>query len=131
MAQKNGLSVPKVPSQMSQKSGNDQLTDKPPPIRSKFRNMFSLFCSQSDKTQQHHADVETGLEIDDEDNAEFYHFDHGSPLYYQTTDSLPRLRSEAIAERIYDISNKFWAEVFGSLNVVVVFFITFILQLYR
>lgn len=92
MVQKNSLSVPKVPSQMSQMFSNDQ-SDKPPPIRCKFRNMFSLFHSQSDKAQQH-RDVETGLEMDDEDNAEFYHFDNASPFYYQTPDFLPRLTNK-------------------------------------
>jgi hypothetical protein len=68
---------------------------------------------------------------EDDDNADLYHFDHGSPLYYRTTDSPPHLSSDIVAQRTFDFATKFWAEIFGSINVIVVFFITFLLQLYR
>ncbi|CRL03815.1 CLUMA_CG016963, isoform A [Clunio marinus] len=99
-------------------------------VSSKIHNMFSWFQI---KSKRRDCDVETGkdVEIDDEVNADFYCFDHGSMFYYRTTDCPPQLTSEIYAQRVFNFFTKFWAEIFGSINIVVTFFTTFGLQLYR
>lgn len=62
---------------------------------------------------------------------DFYHFEHEDFSYLKTTDNAPQLMSDEAAELVYRKATKFWAEVFGILNVVFAFFITFLLQFYR
>lgn len=75
------------------------------------------------------ANIEAGVE--EEENAEMYHFDHGSPSFYRTTDCPPYLVSELIAQHTQLQATKFWGEFFGFINVLVTFFITFFIQFYR
>lgn len=98
-------------------------------FRSKMRNMFSWFRKR--RNQSEHRDDEDDVQALNEENAEFYYFDHGSPCFYQTTDCPPHLISEIIAQRTTDLATKFWAEFFASLNIGVTFVVTFFMQFYR
>jgi len=66
-----------------------------------------------------------------EDKVIFYPFEHGCPEYYRTFDCPPHLISDMIAEQTTYHATRFWAEIFGFVNVGVIFFVTFFLQLYR
>lgn len=72
------------------------------------------------------VDIEKGT-----DNAELYHFDHGETSYYRTTDGLSHLTSDIVAQRVHDTFTRFWAEIFGFINVFVTLVITFLIQFYR
>lgn len=102
---------------------------RPRTVCSKMRNMFSFMRKpRSNSNRKDNDDVEQAL---DDDNAEFYYFDHGSPGFYRTTDCPPHLISEIIAQRTTNLATKFWAEFFASLNIGVTFIITFFMQFYR
>lgn len=101
---------------------------QPRRFRSKVRNMFACLHRSQSRTE-HNEDVEAGLS--NAHTTEVYHFDHGSSAYFQTTDCPPHLVSEIIAQRTTYHATKFWAEFFGSINIGVTFFVTFILQFYR
>lgn len=60
-----------------------------------------------------------------------YNFEHGCPEYYKTFDCPPHLISDVLAEQTLHHATRFWAEMFGFINIGVTFFITFLLQLYR
>jgi hypothetical protein len=96
-------------------------------FRSKVRNMFTWKITKATKQND---DIEVGEDNEDE-NAEIYHFDHGSPSFYRTTDCPPHLMSDMIAQRTNHFFTKFWAEFFGSINVVVTCLIAFLIQFYR
>lgn len=81
------------------------------------------------KENSRNIDIESGL--DERENAKVYSFDHGSPLFYQTTDWTPHLISDDVARRTQIKATKFWAEFFGFINVFVTFFVTFFIQFYR
>jgi len=109
-------------------------------VHSKLRNLFSCFLPSAASRQS--TNVVGGNDdnnnnnndeddYDDFENAEVYHFDHGSPSYFRTTDCPPHLISEMIAQRATHHATKFWAELFGSINICVTFFVTFLLQFYR
>lgn len=102
----------------------------PRAFKSKLRNIFSCFSVTPSMSAIHRTrDLEAGYE--EMENCEIYHFDHGSSKYYRTTDCPPHLISELIAQRTAYHATKFWAEFFGSINIGVTFFVTFLLQLYR
>lgn len=65
------------------------------------------------------------------ENMEIYYFDHGSPEFYRTTDCPPHLVTEALAQSTLHHATKFWAEIFGTINIGTTFVISFWLQLYR
>lgn len=60
-----------------------------------------------------------------------YYLDHGNCDYFATTDCPPQLRSERLAQQTIDWSTKFWAEIYGSIYIVVAFIIAFVLQTFR
>lgn len=60
-----------------------------------------------------------------------YEFVHGSPEYYKTFDCPPHLISDVLAEQTVHHATRFWAEMFGFINIGVTFFVTFLLQFYR
>lgn len=62
---------------------------------------------------------------------EKYYFDHGQENFYRTIDHLPELKTDKISQQLYLRFSKFWAEVFGLVNVFVACFVTFFIQLYR
>lgn len=64
-------------------------------------------------------------------NDEKYFFDHGNVDYFHTTDCPPHLVSEMIARQTSIHATKFWAEIFGTINIGVMFIVSFILQLYK
>ena len=106
---------------------NMDCKQKLPPhsVKSKMRNMFTWFNRKQSSTKLNN-DPE-----DDGENAEIYYFDHGSPLFYRTTDCPPHLISELIAQQTTYHATRFWAELFGSINIGVTFIVTFFLQFYR
>ncbi|XP_055546411.1 uncharacterized protein LOC129730817 [Wyeomyia smithii] len=65
------------------------------------------------------------------ENMEIYYFDHGRPEFYRTTDCPPHLVTEALAQSTHHHATKFWAEIFGTINIGATFVISFWLQLYR
>lgn len=60
-----------------------------------------------------------------------YNFEHGCPEYYKTFDCPPHLISDVLAEQTLHHATRFWAEMFGFINIGVTFFVTFLLQFYR
>uniref|UniRef100_A0A336MN72 CSON003382 protein n=1 Tax=Culicoides sonorensis TaxID=179676 RepID=A0A336MN72_CULSO len=60
-----------------------------------------------------------------------YDFEHGCPEYYKTFDCPPHLISDMLAEQTVHHATRFWAEMFGFINIGVTFFVTFLLQFYR
>ena len=91
----------------------------------KFRNIFSCFtCNSLEKV------CENG-EAEKLQKTEYYPFDHGDSKYYHTTDKAPQLVSDNAAEKVHAHATKFWAEVFGTLNIGVTFFLVFFIQFYR
>lgn len=101
------------------------------PRKKPLSSMFSWLKPRRDNSSRSKLklDVEAGL--DDKNKPLKYPFDFGSPLYYETTDSTPHLTADIVAQRSYNMATKFWAGVFASINIVVVFPLTFVLQLYR
>lgn len=119
---------PTVPPEIKESyQSNQGFQYNPRSVRNKVRKMFSCFRPSS--SSSHVDDAEK--DFNEGDNSEYYHFDHGSPSYYRTTDYPPHLLSEVIAHRTTAHATKFWAEFFGSVNVGVAFFITFFIQFYR
>jgi hypothetical protein len=101
---------------------------QPRSFRSKMCQIFARFRRPEKLNRHSSTDVEAQNE---REHAEFYHFDHGEPTYYRTTDCPPHLTSEIVAQRVHDTFTKFWAEFFGYINVLVTLVITFIIQFYR
>lgn len=60
-----------------------------------------------------------------------YPFDHGCAEYLRTHDCPPQILSLVLAEKATHYATRFWAEVFGSLQIAVAFVVTFLLQCYR
>lgn len=60
-----------------------------------------------------------------------YTFDHGCAEYLRTHDCPPEILSLVLAEKATHYATRFWAEVFGSLQIAVAFVVTFLLQCYR
>lgn len=110
---------------------NNDCKQKLPPqsVKSKMRNIFTWFNQKSSSTKCYNDRFHNAE--DDAENAEIYYFDHGSPLFYRTTDCPPHLISELIAQRTTYHATRFWAELFGSINIGVTFIVTFFLQFYR
>lgn len=139
----SAFSALNIPSQTAQKNNSleplgschSSQVFQPRSVRSKVHKMFSGWFQRRRSTpakynqEQPHDDAESGCS--DGENVETYHFDHGSTSYYRTTDCPPHLISEIIAQRTTFHATKFWAEFFGSINIIVTFIITFFLQFYR
>jgi hypothetical protein len=64
-------------------------------------------------------------------NGTHYFFLRGNEEFLSTTDNAPQLVMDNAAEQVSQAATKFWAELFGSVNVLVTFFIVFFLQLFR
>lgn len=62
---------------------------------------------------------------------EIYYFDHGNASYFRTTDCPPHIATEELAQQTIDCATKFWAELYGSLHIVVAFVVAFFLQTFR
>jgi hypothetical protein len=131
----NSANVQQVPSvqqanlinQVESYQSSDQF-QQPRTFHTKMRQIFSRF-RRSEKLNRHsNVDVEAQNETE---NGEFYHFDHGQPTYYRTTDCPPHLTSDIVAQRVNETFTKFWAEFFGYINVLVTLVITFLVQFYR
>lgn len=60
-----------------------------------------------------------------------YYFDHGNSGYYETTDCVPYIMTEMIADRTESYTTKFWAEIFGTVHIGFSFCTSFILQFFR
>lgn len=60
-----------------------------------------------------------------------YYFDHGCADFYETFDQPPNLMSDNLAEQTTQHAIQFWAEMFGFINVAMIFFLTFFLQLLK
>ncbi|CAO1302134.1 unnamed protein product [Diamesa hyperborea] len=101
-------------------------------VKSKMRNIFTCFNQKSSSTKCNNDRFHNAEDdAENAENAEIYYFDHGSPLFYRTTDCPPHLISELIAQRTTYHATRFWAELFGSINIGVTFIVTFFLQFYR
>lgn len=64
-------------------------------------------------------------------NIEIYYFDHGNSAYFHTTDCPPQLSSDKLAQITQDTATRFWAELYGSIHIVIAFMVAFLLQSYR
>lgn len=95
-------------------------------FREKVRQVFMRLRRPENCERNSCVDIEKGNE-----SAGFYHFDHGETSYYRTTDRLPHLTSDIVAQRVHDTFTRFWAEIFGFINVFVTLIITFLIQFYR
>uniref|UniRef100_T1H1X1 Uncharacterized protein n=1 Tax=Megaselia scalaris TaxID=36166 RepID=T1H1X1_MEGSC len=62
---------------------------------------------------------------------DIYYFDRGNAEFLRTTDGTPAVYSESLLNQTEYYANRVWAEIFGSLQIGVTFFISFVLQLYR
>lgn len=97
-----------------------------------------LFDKQkTDPTPEQYKELETqisqhqSIHEQKENNEILYHFEHGCPEYYRTFDCPPHLISDMIAQQTAFHATRFWAEIFGFINVGVTFFVTFFLQFFR
>ncbi|XP_058813713.1 uncharacterized protein LOC131677723 [Topomyia yanbarensis] len=106
-----------------------------PKIRKSLKRVFFNFNRKPCSVVDSSCLTTTELQDDDDnqqiENMEIYYFDHGSPEFYRTTDCPPHLVTEALAQSTYHHATKFWAEIFGTLNIGATFVISFWLQLYR
>ncbi|XP_058442960.1 uncharacterized protein LOC131425246 [Malaya genurostris] len=105
-----------------------------PKIRKSLKRVFFNFNRKSCPGTGTDFPTEEKRQNDDTDeieNMEIYYFDHGSPEFYRTTDCPPHLVTEVLAQSTYHHATKFWAEIFGTLNIGATFVISFWLQLYR
>lgn len=110
---------------------DNQESDKIQPPRKRplvFSNIRNMFQKRSEEVKQ--DKMETGLHPDEEHGKQ-YRFDHGDPAYYRTTDCPPPLLSDLAVKRVEAAATRFWAEIFGFLNIFVVFWLTGVLQLFR
>lgn len=82
-------------------------------------------CSNQDDENQRENNEEK------REKTEYYKFDQGEDDYLYTTDRAPLLISDQANELTFQKSTKFWAEVFGTINIGVTFILCFFLQLYR
>lgn len=117
-----------------QNSSDTTLDGKSKTNDGKLRKMFSCFTSNSnEKISEDCEEVKVDAQHSDEKSqkTEYYPFDHGDPKYYHTTDKAPQLVSDNAAEKVHEHATKFWAEVFGTLNIGVTFFLVFFIQFYR
>ena len=101
--------------------------------KDKIKAAFSSKRSKCDNSRfkefdSHQQNVKPKVDVE---NLEIYYFDHGSPDFFRTTDCPPHLVSEILAQQTYHHATKFWAEVFGTLNIGLTFIVAFLLQLYR
>jgi hypothetical protein len=100
---------------------------------SKVRAILARF-RRSDNDNEEEIDVERGenhqgkIQSPTED---FYFFNHGDPTCYQIIKSPPHLTSDIIAQRLHETFTKFWAEIFGYVNLLPTFITTFVIQLFR
>ena len=100
----------------------------------KIRKMFSCFTSNSLDANSENCDeikVDSQPSGEKSQKTEYYPFDHGDHQSYHTTDRAPQLVSDNAAEKVHEHATKFWAEVFGTLNIGVTFFLVFFIQFYR
>lgn len=102
---------------------------EPPPNPTKVRRSVKrVFFNFNRKSKQ---EVPPELPEQQFENMEVYYFDHGCPEFYRTTDCPPHLVTEALAQSTHHHATKFWAEMFGTVNIGTTFVISFWLQLYR
>ncbi|KXJ81853.1 hypothetical protein RP20_CCG017672 [Aedes albopictus] len=106
--------------------------------RKSLKRVFFNFNRKPVPVEQNHptdpnpsTKVDEDRDRDDYENMEIYYFDHGSPEFYRTTDCPPHLVTEALAQSTLHHATKFWAEIFGTINIGTTFVISFWLQLYR
>lgn len=62
---------------------------------------------------------------------DIYYFDRGNSDFLRTTDGTPAVYSETLLTQTEYYANRVWAELFGSLQIAVTFFLSFVLQFYR
>lgn len=94
-------------------------------------NKFDNFFSCADNAKSDNDDDANDADASDKSKPNVYCFDHGDCGYLRTTDNAPQLKADIASKRVFNMATRFWAEVFGFLNVGVTFFVVFFLQLYR
>lgn len=62
---------------------------------------------------------------------ELYHFDHGNATFFCTTDCQPTLHTDRLARETADTATRFWAEMYGSMHIVIAIVVAFVLQSLR
>ncbi|XP_065074994.1 uncharacterized protein LOC135698788 [Ochlerotatus camptorhynchus] len=112
--------------------GRSQSDAKPKP-RKGLKRVFFNFNRKHCPSEPHCSERNQDDDQADQqfENMEIYYFDHGSPEFYRTTDCPPHLITEALAQSTHHHATKFWAEIFGTINIGTTFVISFWLQLYR
>lgn len=109
-----------------------------PKFKQNLKRVFFKFNQTAYPARSEHPPMERNDESEQQpkdpeqfENMEIYYFDHGSSEFYRTTDCPPHLVTEALAQSTHYHATKFWAEIFGTLNIGTTFAISFCLQLYR
>lgn len=107
--------------------------DKHKPDGGKVRKMFSCFTANDQNSSEDCDEIKVDSKYSDKKSqkTEYYPFDHGEHKCFHTTDKAPQLVSDNAAEKVHERATKFWAEVFGTLNIGVTFFLVFFIQFYR
>lgn len=62
---------------------------------------------------------------------DLYYFDHGNAAFFCTTDCQPQLHTDRLARETADTANRFWAEIYGSIHIVIAILVAFVLQTLR
>lgn len=135
-SQKKSRKIPNI----LRKTNHDAQESRKRTAISKNKKSFKLMnLLSSMKLRKSSVETQTADRLDSEINIdeqpvwreEVYIFDHGEPSQYHTTDRLPMLKSEKLAEAVQLKHSAFWAEFFGYFNVILIFFTTFFIQFYR
>lgn len=100
------------------------------PTKSKGTNTKKKPVLKKSRGIHHHAisNFQGGYPTE---KVDIYYFDHGNSEFYRTTDISPAIMTEFLAERTERYTKKFWAQIFGTINIGVAFVISFLLQLLK
>ena len=116
---------PKKPIDQTKQSKNPPpppILKKPPKVKPKQRAWFKLPRIRLPKLRGYAEPI---------GRPEVYYFEHAEPTFFHTTDFPPPLSSETLADQTTIFATKFWAEVFGVIDIGLTFVVAFVLQLYR
>lgn len=103
------------------------LNGKDPPKKKFLDKMKGMFNTIAD----HKLDLSPKGDNPKKTQIDIYYFDRGNSEFLRTTDGTPAVYSETLLMQTEYYANRVWAELFGSLQIAVTFFLSFILQFYR
>lgn len=97
------------------------------PKKKFIAKLKGMFTSISD----HKLDLSPKGDNPKKTQIDIYYFDRGNSEFLRTTDGTPAVYSETLLTQTEYYANRVWAELFGSLQIAVTFFLSFVLQFYR